>query len=262
MLSSAPGRRLRLRGRRRRSTSACCRRPASPSLCATAWRARRRGVRVAQPLLRQRHQGPRAPAGPSSPTTIEAAVEPSSTRCSTTLIGSPRPTAEGVGEILVGARARPAYIEHLLGAVAGRRARGPPRRARLRQRRGQPSAAEVLAALGAEVEVIADRARRRPTSTSTCGSTHPERLGAAVREQRRRPRPGPRRGRGSARSPWTTTGAVARRRRADRALRPRPQGRAGLLAGDTVVVTVDDQPRASTGRWRRPASRSRDRAGG
>ena len=96
---------------------------------------------------------------------------------------SPRPTAEGVGELLVEPELARAYIEHLLGAVAPRALEGLRVVLDCAHGAGSTVGGEVLSSLGAEVEVIA----AEPDGTNInehVGSTHPERLGAAVREQR------------------------------------------------------------------------------
>jgi phosphoglucosamine mutase len=97
--------------------------------------------------------------------------------------GSARPTAEGVGEILAEPELKSAYVEHLLSAVGPRALQGLRIVVDCAHGAATPVAAEVLEALGAVVEVIADD----PTGTNInehVGSTHPEALAHAVLEHR------------------------------------------------------------------------------
>jgi phosphoglucosamine mutase len=123
------------------------------------------------------------PGGTKLAEEIEAAVEGELNALLEDPHGDVRATAEGVGQIVSEPELKTAYIEHLLGAVGPRALQGL--RVVVDCAHGAASfvAAEVLVALGAEVEVIG----AEPTGTNInehVGSTHPEALGVAVRARR------------------------------------------------------------------------------
>ena len=202
---------------------------------AAPWRDGCRGVGVAQPLCRQRHQAVRrrwrqAARRSGSP-------HRGRTRCARRAdrTGGPGPSST------------PALSRGLRRASGGgprgastRRAAGRGRRS---QRRRAPVGAEVLRAAGAEVIVIADPDGRN--INDGCGATAPSLVAAAVRRARRRRRHRPRRRRRpSDRGRPHRRGGRRRPHHRDRRRRPARVGRAARRHGGRHG---DDQPRFPAG---------------
>jgi phosphoglucosamine mutase len=123
------------------------------------------------------------PGGTKLEEEVESAIEAELRALLEDPHGSPRPTAEDIGELHVEPELARAYIEHLLGAVAPRALEGLRIVLDCAHGAGSTVGGEVLSSLGAEVEVIG----AEPDGTNInehVGSTHPEQLAASVREHR------------------------------------------------------------------------------
>lgn len=123
-----------------------------------------------------------APGGAKLLDVVEAAIEAElhALLSGSTMMAAP-PTGDGVGRVRRRAAYVMTYVDHLVAAIGGRRLDGL--RVVLDTANGAASQAAPLAfrALGAEVIVIHDT----PDGTNIndrCGSTHPESLQVAVRE--------------------------------------------------------------------------------
>ena len=203
-------------------------------------RQRREARRPRRPQARRRGGGRdrgRAPRPRSSETPLP---EPASKPGPTGLISTP---------VATGGSALDAYVEHLLGALDGPRARRAARRARLRERRRVRARTRGVRARAApRVDVLNDAPDGRNINAG-CGSTHPESLQA--------------RGRASA----APTLGLAFDGDADRVLAVDEHGE--IVDGDQIMVMValdrrergraaqrrdrgdgDVEPRVCGGRWR------------
>jgi len=122
------------------------------------------------------------PGGTKLSDELEAAVEAELDALVRAHDQTPRPTGAAVGKIIDEPELVHAYVEHLLGTLAPRALEGLRLVVDCAHGAATTVAAEVLAALGATVDVIGDE----PTGVNIndgVGSTHPERLAREVCER-------------------------------------------------------------------------------
>ncbi len=121
-----------------------------------------------------------ATGGVKLPDAAEAAVEEELDRVLRSAVGGPRsPTGRAVGRLSSDPDAADGYVEHLVAALEGRSLAGMRVVVDCANGAASSVAPLVLERLGATVDAIA----REPDGTNIndgCGSTHPERVGAAV----------------------------------------------------------------------------------
>jgi phosphoglucosamine mutase len=121
-----------------------------------------------------------AAGGLKLPDAAEAAIEEELDRVLAPVGAGPRsPTGHGVGRLLSDPAAADGYIDHLVAALEGRSLEGMRVVVDCANGAATSIAPVVLERLGATVDVIACE----PDGTNIndgCGSTHPERVGAAV----------------------------------------------------------------------------------
>ena len=195
---------------------------------------------LAQPLRRQRHQVVRAGRPQARPTTSRSRSRPSSTRLLRRGAGRRGPTGAGVGDRRRRPRPTERYADHLVGARS-RAAASTACTVVLDCANGAASTRRPRRAASARAPtstVHPRRARRHATSTTGCGSTHPEDLQRAVVDARAPTSAWPSTATPTGCSPSTHDGRARRRRPHHRHLRHRPPRARACCADDTVVVTV------------------------